>query len=134
MMADNRKPRCMICNEQKPGIDVRPDSVINTLRWLNSHTLKYKNQYRPVVCRECFQKYLKARKSFERKRTSYLVIGVLFAVVLFITSRADPWSILAGLGVIALMYLLSLINYTPELELPRGALQSGAKRSGDATR
>ena len=117
----SRKPRCIICNAEKDGIGIRPDAVVNTLRWFNTRTFKYKNPYRPVVCRECYQKYRKARKSFEHKRAAYLVIGILFVAVLVVASRGNPYSALAGLGVIAFMYLLSLVNYMPALDIPQGA-------------
>ncbi|MCL4379170.1 MAG: hypothetical protein M1160_02805 [Candidatus Marsarchaeota archaeon] len=111
--------RCIICNEQKPGLEIAPDSFISAVRWLNEHTMRYKNPYNPVVCRQCFTKYRKARKSFERKRIYYLTIGILFAGVLVAASRLNPYSVLVGLGVVALMYLLSLVSYMPRLELPQ---------------
>ena len=124
---EDKKPRCIICNEQKDGLRVAPDYFIETVRWINSHTIKYKNPYRPVVCRQCFTKYRKLRKSFERKRIYYLVIGVLFAGVLAVASKGNPYSFLAGLGVIAFMYLLSLINYMPALEIPSAPMQRTRK-------
>ena len=134
-MEDDRKPRCMICGSQKDGIDVRPDWVIGALKWLNTHTVKYKNPYRPVVCRDCFQKYRKARRSFERKRIAYLAIGVLFAAVLSAASRLSPYALLASAGVVAFMYLLSLVSYMPDIQLPgddarreRGASGAGGRR------
>lgn len=122
-MERSKRPRCIICNEQKDGLAVAPDYFIDAIRWINSHTVKYENPHRPVVCRQCFAKYSKLRKSFERKRVYYLVIGVLFAGVLVFASRANPYSFLVGIGVIAFMYLLSLINYMPSLELPPKAGQ-----------
>jgi cobalamin biosynthesis protein CobD/CbiB len=118
-MEESRKPRCIICNEQKDGLGIKPDAVVGTLRWLNGHTFKYKNPYRPVVCRGCFLKYRKSRATFERKRAIYLVIGIVFAIVLVLASKGNAYSLLAGLGVIAFMYLLSLINYVPELDMPQ---------------
>ena len=128
-MENNRKPRCIICNVEKEGIDIMPDAVVNTLRWLNTRTFKSKNPHRPVVCRECYLKYRKARKSFEHKRVAYLVIGVLFAIVLVLASRANPYSLLAGLGVIIFMYLLSLVNYIPALAIPQGTKPTAEKPS-----
>lgn len=125
-MEDKRRPRCIICNEQKEGLEVAPDSFIRTLRWLNSHTIKHKNPYRPVVCRECFVKYRKMRKSFERKRIAYIVIGVLFAAVL--ATSLKPLAVLAGLGVIAFMYLLSLVNYMPALRVQQAARREARNR------
>jgi len=114
----------MICGKEKEGIGIRPDWVVNTIRWFNIHTFKYKNPNRPVVCRECFQRYRKQRAGFERKRIAYIIIGVVFTIVLALASKENPFSILAGLGVTAFMYLLSLVSYVPELDIPaKGAAQ-----------
>ncbi len=117
-----KQPRCIVCNEQKDGISIKADNVVGALRWLNSHTVKYANPTRPVVCRECFPKYVKKRKSYETKLIAYLVIGFLFAAFIVAASRANPISFLFGFGVIVLMYLLSLISYMPPLDIPKQML------------
>ena len=126
-------PRCIICGENKDGLDIKVDNVVLAIRWLNRHTIRALNPYRPVVCRECFQKYYKTRKSYERKQIAYVIIGVLFAFFLVIASKAAPAAFLFGLAIIAFMFLLSLVTYVPVVEPPRpGALPkaTGRKRAG----
>ncbi len=123
---EEKKPKCMICNQQKEGINIRQDSVVSAIRWLNSKTFKYSNPYRPVICRDCFLRHRKLRQDFEHKRIAYLVIGFIFLVVLIIASRGNPVSILAGIGVVAFMYLLALISYVPALDIPEQREQQAA--------
>ena len=132
-MEKRRGPRCIICNEEKDGLQIKEDNVVHALRWLNSHTIKHKNPNYPVVCRECFTKYRKLRKSYERKLVSYLIIGFLFAGFITVGSGGKPLSFLFGFLIIAFMYLLSLINYIPELDFDVngvGQLQRKVKTSG----
>ena len=84
-MENNRKPRCIICNVEKEGIDIMPDSGSQHAQVAQPRPFKYKNPHGRRV-RECYLKYRKARKSFEHKRVAYLVIGVLFAIVLMLAS------------------------------------------------
>ncbi len=131
-----KKSKCIVCGEEKPGIDVKVDYLIEALRWLNLHTIRHKNPYRPVVCRECFNKYTKSRKSFETKRIAYVIIGVVFACVVVVASRASPFAFLAGLAVIFFMYLLSLISYMPALDIPEGMMpgKNDEKKQGHKSR
>ncbi|MCL4389724.1 hypothetical protein M1397_03930 [Candidatus Marsarchaeota archaeon] len=123
--AERREERCIICNSVREGLPIKVDGVVTALRWLNSHTIKHKNPYAPVVCKECFVKYSKARKSYERKRISYLIIGFLFAILLIVGSHGtDPIAYLFGLAVIVFMYLLSLISYMPKLDIPEADLEA----------
>ncbi len=123
-----KQPKCIMCNGQKEGITIKADSVVNALRWLNSHTVKYENPTRSVVCRECFPKYMKRRRSYETKLVAYLVIGFLFAAFIVIASRANPVSFLFGFGVIVVMYLLSLISYMPPLDVPKQVLSESVRQ------
>jgi hypothetical protein len=116
-----KKPRCIVCGEQKEGLGVKTDNVIKTLRWLNQHTVKAKNPYIPVVCRECFPKYYKKRKSFERKQVIYVIIGIFFLIFLAIAARGSIGAILVGLLITGFMYLLSFLTYMPQLDIPQNS-------------
>ncbi len=123
---ERKGTRCIICNQEKEGIGIKEDGLIHALRMLNSYTVKYKNPNYPVVCRECFTKYRKLRKGYERKLVSYLIIGVLFAGFIIVGSGGRPLSFLFGFAIIAFMYLLSVLSYVPELEIEQNKV-SGTK-------
>jgi hypothetical protein len=126
---DRKGERCIICNQEKEGLGIKEDNIVYFLRWLNSHTVKYRNPNYPVVCRECFTKYRKQRKSYERKLISYLIIGFLFAGFIIVGSGGKPLSFLFGLIIIAFMYLLSLLSYIPELEIGQNKESRGKSKA-----
>jgi hypothetical protein len=123
------KPRCIICGEEKEGLNIKIDNIVTTIRWINSHTIRAKSRGRPVVCRECFPKYYKARKSYEKKLVSYLIIGILFAIFIIVASRARPSSFLFGFAIIVFMFLLSIISYVPSVETKAAGAARQAKTS-----
>lgn len=123
-----KAPKCIICNSERDGIPIRADLFVRSLRWLNGHTVRYNNPTRPVICRECFPKYLSLRKRYEGRLVAYLVLGFLFTGFLVYASHAAPLSFAFGLLIIAMMYLLSLVNYVPPLAVPKEyAAQFSAK-------
>ena len=105
-----------MCGKAVDGIEVKNDYVIDAIRFFNRKILhKYRN-YKLVVCKDCYIKYNKGRKSFIKKQAMYIGIGIIFAILLVIGSGANLLALLYGIIVIAFMYLLSLISYLPALK------------------
>ncbi|MEM3841303.1 MAG: hypothetical protein QXN59_01240 [Candidatus Micrarchaeaceae archaeon] len=107
---------CIMCGKKTEGLAVREDYIIATIRWFKRNVTHNEKGNRLVVCKEDFRKYYKQRRSFERKRGTYIGLGVVFAVVLFLLSGFNLYSILYGIGIIVFLYLLSLISYVPGVD------------------
>lgn len=73
-----------------------------------------------MVCKACYVKYKKAHDSYVKKEVAYIIIGVVFAALLISVGRSAS-SLLAGLVIIAFMYILSLLSYMPSLVMPNDA-------------
>lgn len=129
MEKDRRESRCVICGEKKPGLRIQEDSVVRCMRWFNRKVLKKYRNYNLVVCKDCYIKYKKARRSYVRKQVAYLSIGVIFTIMLLIFSGWNLSALLYGAILTFFMYLLSLISYVPALNAPENAAQSRGKRS-----
>ncbi|MCL4371962.1 hypothetical protein M1373_01445 [Candidatus Marsarchaeota archaeon] len=121
-----KESRCIICGLEKDGLEVKNDRIIDAMRWFKKNVTKNEKGYRLVVCKDCYVKYKKARDSYNTKTISYLVIGVLFAAVLIATGRSIG-AVVAGIVVIALMYALSLLSYTPGLKAQPEAKKGTAR-------
>ncbi|MCL4411590.1 hypothetical protein M1329_01485 [Candidatus Marsarchaeota archaeon] len=106
------EPRCIICGEAVDGLEVQEDYVIQAIRWFKRNVTRNAKNYRLVVCKNCYVKYKKSRDSYTRKQIAYVVVGVLFAGLLIAVGRTAV-AVLAGVAIIALMYLLSLLSYMP---------------------
>ena len=111
---------CIICGKKKDGIEVADDNVLATLRWIKTNVTKNARNNRLVVCKACYPEYSKMRKKYMGRRTAYVALGVLFLVLsLVISSGAWPSALLISIIIIALLYLLSLINYMPGLRIKK---------------
>jgi hypothetical protein len=114
------KKACIMCGEEKNGLDVREDRVIGAMRWVKRNITKNAKNYHMVVCKDDFLKYKKRREGYERKQIIYIAIGVLFlALLLLFANGRYLGAIFYGLCIILFMYLLSLISYIPALEIPK---------------
>mgnify|MGYP001626360183 FL=1 len=111
------KSVCIICGKEKPGIEVKPDFVIESIRWIKRNITKNEKGNRLVVCRDCYPAYRKLRERFERREKIYLTLGILFALLSFLLSSNKLYGLGIGLLVIALLYLFSLLNYMPSLNI-----------------
>jgi hypothetical protein len=120
-----RKVRCIICGQDKDGLDVKDDYVIKAIRAFKRHVTKNERNYRLTVCRECYKNYTKSRDSYVRRMVLYVSIGVIFTLVL--TFAAGFRALPVGIFIIVLMYLLSLLSYTPAVILPKVA-DAGEKK------
>ncbi len=120
-----KKSYCIVCAMEKDGIPIREDRVIKTIRFIKKNVFKTEKKNRIVVCKECYEKYKKYRKSYMRRQALYVALGVLFLILLLLISQTIQ-AVTTGLAMILVLYLLSLLNYTPELDV--SAVKSGAQR------
>jgi len=119
MMAESPKTYCIVCAKEKPGIPIKEDRVIGTIRLIKKNVLKSEKRNRIVVCKDCYEDYKKYRKRYTRRQALYLALGVVFLIMLMLINPS-VYAALTGLGMLALLYLLSLLNYMPELDIPAG--------------
>ena len=120
---------CIICGKRIAGLEVRDDHILSSIRWFKRNVTRNEKGFRLVVCKDDFPKYYKQRKSFERKRSLYLGLGIVFAIALFVMSSFNLYSLLYGLGIVVFLYLLSLVSYMPALE----AAAAAAKQKNDSS-
>ncbi|MCL4381256.1 hypothetical protein M1141_03225, partial [Candidatus Marsarchaeota archaeon] len=111
------EPRCIICGEQKHGLPVQTDWVIESIRWFKKNITKNEKNYQLVVCKECYPKYKKMYSSYRNKQAFYIVLGAIFTALLFFASRYNIFSLISGLILLLFLYLLSLLSYMPALKM-----------------
>ncbi|MGC8687201.1 MAG: hypothetical protein ACP5RM_00685 [Candidatus Micrarchaeia archaeon] len=117
-MAAN-EDRCIICGQEKPGIEIKEDYMVSLIRWFKRNVTKNEKGYHLVVCRECYVKYKKQYDSYVRKEIAYVTIGVVFAALMIVMGSANLVSAVAfGIAIIVFMYLLAQLSYMPALKLP----------------
>ena len=107
---------CIVCGKPKKGIAVHEDHVIFAIRWFKTNITKNANNNELVVCKECYPKYSKERRRYTSRLSLYIGIGVIFAILLII-STPSVGSVFAAIGVLVFLYALSLLSYIPRLEL-----------------
>jgi hypothetical protein len=110
--------RCIICGERRNGLEVKGDYTISAIRWFKRNVTRNEKNYRLVVCKGCFLKYKKARDSYQRKRVAYTTLGVIFAVLLVLSSGGRLLTIIYGAGIVLFLYLLSQLSYMPDVRMP----------------
>jgi hypothetical protein len=124
-----RESYCMICGEKKDGIPIKEDYVIEAIRWFNRKVLRQPpRNNRIVVCSSCYEKYKKQRSKYLSRQKVYIVAGILFLIFGIVLTRA-PQAILLSILVCIGLYLLSLLTYLPDLELPNAAAAKSAPRA-----
>ncbi len=109
--------RCIICGKEKNGINVQNDYIIDLIRWIKKNITKNEKNYKLVVCQDCYMKYKKMYNSFKRKKTFYIILGVIFMLLLFFASHFNVYSLISGFALIIFLYLLSLLTYMPRLKI-----------------
>ena len=114
---NQNEPRCIICGEQKQGLPVQTDWVIESIRWIKKNITKNEKNYQLVVCKECYPKYKKMYSSYKNKQAFYIVLGVIFTALLFFASRYNIFSLISGLILLLFLYILSLLSYMPALKI-----------------
>ncbi len=111
-----QKSYCIICGNERDGIEIKGDNAIKTIRWFKRNVTRNEKDNRLVVCRECYPKYEKARKKYESRRITYAALGVLFAALSLIISPRPATLVIAVL-VVAFLYALSYLTYMPALSI-----------------
>ena len=103
----------------KKGIAVHEDHVIFAIRWFKTNITKNANNNGLVVCKECYPKYSKERRRYTSRLSLYIGIGVIFAILLII-STPSLGSALAAIGFL-FMFLLSTL--TRVISLPSNVME-----------
>lgn len=112
------KTYCIICGNQKKGIPVEDDFVLDLIRWFKRNVTKNEQGNRLVVCRECYQKYSAGRRRFESRQRRYLVLGILFLLVSVLLSQQLS-TLIVSLFVVALLYAFSFLSYMPKINIKK---------------
>jgi hypothetical protein len=109
----------MICGEEKNGIAIKNDRILEVMRWIKRNVTRNEKRNRIVVCKECYPKYIEARKKYTSRQVLYLAIGIIFVGIgLFIAQNLG--TLLLGVVIVIFLYLLSLLSYIPELDVKKG--------------
>ncbi|MDE1824809.1 MAG: hypothetical protein KGH61_02205 [Candidatus Micrarchaeota archaeon] len=108
---------CIICGDEKNGLPVQNDMVLDAIRWFKQNVTKNEKGNRLIVCKECFPRYADRRKKFENRQATYLAIGIIFAALGLIFSFSLT-TLAVAILLIVFLYLLSLLNYVPKVALP----------------
>ncbi len=109
-----RKSYCIVCGNERDGIEIKEDHVIKAVRWFKTNITRNEVNNRLVVCKECYPKYEKARHRYQSRRIMYTALGVIFAVLsLAVSPRLETLAV--AVLVIALLYALSYLSYMPSL-------------------
>jgi hypothetical protein len=112
----SRKSYCIICGQEKDGIEIENDYVISTIRWFKRNITKNEKDNKIVVCKECYPKYKVLRKRFENRQKIYITLGILFIIFgMIISPRVG--TLIVTVIVAIFLYLLSLLSYTPKIKL-----------------
>lgn len=120
------KSYCIMCGEKKAGIAVKGDRVIRSIRWFKKNVTKNEKGHGLVVCRSCYPEYTKRLAKYRSRQAIYLVLGVLFVISELIISPSAI-SLLIGLLMLAVLYLFSLLNYAPRLDVDALPKKPGGK-------
>ncbi len=107
---------CIICGKQKRGLPVKNDHVLEALRLFKRNITRNEQGNKLVVCKEDYLAYKKKREKYTSRQTLYIAIGVIFMILGLLVSISLS-TILLSIFVIAVLYTLSLINYTPALDI-----------------
>ncbi|MDE1851220.1 MAG: hypothetical protein KGH69_00840 [Candidatus Micrarchaeota archaeon] len=110
------KSYCVICGEQKRGLHVKIDRVIDAIRWFKTNVTKNERNNTLVVCKGCYPEYSKMRKKYVARMYLYVGLGVLFTILVLLMSLSIL-SLLIGALLTGALFLFSLLNYIPDLEI-----------------
>lgn len=127
--------RCIVCGIKRDGLPVKDDGVIKFIRWFKRNITKNEKGYDLVVCRDCYRRYEKSKSIYDRRRILYTSLGVIVAVLWIIIGGIRIETVITAIVFIAIMYLLSLVSYTPSLIISshsRAGKRGGSGRVGRA--
>ncbi len=112
-----KETRCIICGSKKNGLEVEEDHVIKTIRWFKKNVTHNEKGARLIVCKECYPRYSKNRRSYERRQLLYVGLGLIMAILLVAAGQSFI-AILYGAVIVVFMYVLSLLTYMPKVLIP----------------
>mgnify|MGYP001626225261 CR=1 FL=1 len=118
-MKKTTKSVCIICGQEKLGIEVKEDYVIQAIRWFKRNVTKNEQGNKLVVCKDCYVKYSEMRAKYESRTKLYLTLGLLFLVFSFLVSSNKIAGLAMGVSVFLLLYLISFLSYVPALNIPK---------------
>lgn len=107
---------CIMCGKQRNGIEIKSDRVLEAIRWFKRNVTKDEKRNTLVVCKECYSTYKKNRDRYTSRQALYAILGFLFAVFSLLLSP-QLTTVLLCIIIFAVLYLLSLLNYTPALSI-----------------
>jgi VIT1/CCC1 family predicted Fe2+/Mn2+ transporter len=110
------KSYCIMCGNERKGISVAEDRVLGAVRWFKRNVTKDEKGNRLVVCKDCYAEYSKRRRAYESRQMLYLALGVAFFAISVAVSPS-PVTVLIATAVLAGVYLLSLLSYTPKIAI-----------------
>ncbi len=134
------KKVCLICGEEKDGIPIKEDRIVQFIRKVKRR-LNVEKGYTIVVCNSCLKEYVKRRKQFEKYQLYSIILSVVLFVlfmILMLSSgrfsvlglvRSFVYSLLLGL----FLFVISYLNYIPELEVPLDELESRIGQKSEET-
>lgn len=108
---------CFVCLKKRDGIGIKRDYVLDSLRWAKKKLGRESSGNRIVVCKECYPQYTKLRKKYVSRQYTYIGLGTVF-IILGLLIHPSIGAFLVGLGLLVFLFLLSLLSYMPELDLP----------------
>ncbi|MGC9037247.1 MAG: hypothetical protein ACP5IK_00840 [Candidatus Micrarchaeia archaeon] len=118
-MRNQPKSVCIICGQEKPGIEVKEDNVIRAIRWFKRNVTKNEQGNKLVVCKDCYVKYSALRSKYESRQKLYIALGILFVIFSTIVSTNKLVGLGIGIFIFLLLYLISFLSYIPALNLPK---------------
>ncbi|MGC8628679.1 MAG: hypothetical protein ACP5T4_00505 [Candidatus Micrarchaeia archaeon] len=114
----SNKSICIICGQEKPGIEIEEGYVIGAIRWFKRNVTKNEQGNKLVVCKDCYLKYASLRKRYENRMKTYFALGVIFLLFSVAISSNKLAAFALGLVVLFLLLALSLLSYVPKLKIP----------------
>ncbi len=105
---------CIECGKPGKGHAVLDDYVIDGIRWVK-RKLNIEKKNALIVCEECFEKYEKRRKSFERSLIIYSGVGVLLGVLLLVINPSLG-SLLSASILLLFLLILAHLKYAPKVK------------------
>ena len=120
---------CIMCGNRRDGLPVVNDHVIEAIRLFKRKVTRNERGSRLVVCRACYPEYKKRRDKYTSRQVLYIGLGVMFMVLSLIIAPSVP-TFLIALAVLLVMYVFSLLNYTPAIEVPRQTSRPKGYKNG----
>ncbi len=117
-----QKSYCIVCAKERKGIPVEDDLVLGTVRWFKTNVTRNERNNRLVVCRDCYLKYVAARKKFESRQKLYVAFGAILAGMNLLLSQS-LLSLLVSMFIFLLLFTFSMLSYMPRISIKKQSNQ-----------